>query len=328
MSNNTSNIIDNYLVKIAGPDLKYLNIDTLSSGGYYLKHTIKKRSGGFRELDAPQTPLINVQTYILNNFLYKFKTHECAHGFVIGRSPKTAAQQHLGAEVLMSFDLKDFFPNINFTRVLRLFRYLIIKDLDKQNSSIGALEEQYNIYNSSTPSPNQTAYGVAYTLANICCLKHSLPQGAPTSPAIANLVAYGLDKRLKMYCDAHNLTYTRYADDISISSTDGGKYHNLEPIKAIIRESGFLVNKKKVRVKRPHQRMSVVGVVVNEKLSVPRWKWRNFKAKLHNYHRDGVVISKKEHERLRGYCEWIMSLHPKRGRKLIQKLGKITVKGN
>jgi len=123
----------------------------------------------------------------------------------------------------------------------------------------------------------------------------------------------------------HGLTYTRYADDVTFSCKD--KTYNIGQIipdmERIMSVNRFRVNSKKTRVMRPHKRMVVTGIVINEKLGVPKYKWKNFRAKLHNLIRDDVVVSKEELQKLRGYAEWIKNLNKTRGDFFLSQIGRL-----
>jgi retron-type reverse transcriptase len=100
----------------------------------------------------------------------------------------------------------------------------------------------------------------------------------------------------------------------------------IEKIDEVLKANGFNINKKKTRIRRPNTRMLVTGVVINEKLGVPKWRWRNLRAKIHNYIKDQVILSKSQYLELRGLVEWIRQLHPNRGMQLLESLGKIPLK--
>lgn len=332
---------EDYLLSVLGPEYTKLDLD-FGVGKYYFTHKIKKRSGGVRWIHAPQSPLIDVQNHFLYNFLYRFKTHNAAHGFVKGKSPKTGAEKHLKSEVLLNIDLKDFFPSIHISRVKSVCIYLIKRDLNRKKLTLDVnnvpkeFKEKRDLLaklfppRGIAPKIHETELidYIAHKMSEVSCYRGELPQGSPCSPAIANLVSWPLDTILQRYCNLHNYIYTRYADDISISSMQKGETIDVKRIISFIKGSRFKVNYKKIRVSRTNNRMSVTGVVVNEKLSVPRWKWRNLRAKLHNLKKTNQTITKHEYQQIRGYCEWIKSLNTKRGEKLLASLGQITVKKN
>lgn len=275
---------------------------------YYLSYPIRKSSGKKRWIDAPQEPLKQIQEDILFNLMYKMRPHKAAVGFVANIGVEYGAEKHLGNNVLLNMDLQNFFPSIRLHHISKLVKFINMR--------------AENIFGDKTQHFSNTEELI---FRDIVTYRGSLPQGSPCSPAIANMVAYGLDKELQKFADKYNLTYTRYADDLSFShpNEDFPLQEYIGVVEYIIRKEGFRANKKKTRVMRPHQRMSVTGVVINEKLSVPRWKWRNFRAKLHNLNKAGKPINKLEWQQLKGYCEWIKQLHPKRGERFLKSLGQI-----
>ena len=136
-------------------------------------------------------------------------------------------------------DLKNFFPSITFGRILNVFK------------KVGYRES------------------VAVMLANLCCLNNELPQGAPTSPALSNIIASGLDYKIADFLKGKDVRYTRYADDLTFSG-DFNEGDMIKNIERIVCRQGFNVNHSKTRVRKRNQRQEVTGVVVNEKLQVSR----------------------------------------------------------
>jgi retron-type reverse transcriptase len=275
----------------------------------YLSYPIKKRSGKYRWIDAPQAPLIDMQHAILYNIIYKFKTHEACIGFTKNKSVVDGAEAHLGSNILLTMDLRNFFNSIKLRRVYDTINRIRVRLNSKGHKGI-----KYSI------STRQ-----AQAVAALICFKGQLPQGAPSSPAMANLVAYPLDVHLSKFAKEHGVTYTRYADDIAFSHID--KDYNIggliKPIEAIVKLNKLRLNYKKTKIRRPHNRMSVTGIVINEKLSVPRWKWRNFRAELHNLITKGAEIELEHYQQLRGYAEWIKTLNPSRGKFFLSQIGKL-----
>lgn len=275
---------------------------------HYRSYPIVKSNGKQRWIDAPDEELKAIQANILYLFLYLFTTHHAAMGFRIGIGVADGAKVHLPNNTLLCMDLSNFFPSIKKERVLTLVNHLL-RRLEKRLWKF-----------------TYTAEDAEY-LTEILVCKGRVPQGAPTSPALANLIAIMLDTKLSQLAEHNGLTYTRYADDLSFSHPDSTYdiYERIPEIIDIIREERFKVNYKKTRVTRPHKRMVVTGVVVNDKLSVPKYQWRNFRARLHNLSRDKVTISAEEYQQLRGYVEWIRSLNPHRGEQFLKSLSKISL---
>lgn len=222
----------------------------------YRTFNLPKKSGGFREINAPSKKLKYVQRWILDNILFGLNAGKHAHGFVPGKSIVTNASIHVGQSLILGIDIKDFFPNINFTSVYDVFK------------STGYTQK------------------VAFLLADLCTYQNALPQGAPTSPMLANLVAVKLDKKIVDYCNRRNLQYTRYADDITISGSDKLPRYK-DKIIEIIEDNGFIVNIKKTRVLSRGSRQKVTGLIVNDKISIGRIKKKNLRAIVHNIFLNG-----------------------------------------
>lgn len=220
----------------------------------YRTFTLKKKSGGDRIINAPTNNLSIIQkklNYILS-ISYK-KSHTNSHGFVLKKSIVTNASQHVAKKFVLNFDLDNFFGTITYARVRAMFM-------------------TYYKFNNS----------VASTLANICCNNDGvLPQGAATSPIISNIISRRIDEDLSRLAKKMNCTYSRYADDITISCDSN--YFPSEiayfeesitkigsQVKSIISKNGFSINMKKNRLRSQYQNQSVTGITVNQKTNVDR----------------------------------------------------------
>ena len=269
---------------------------------HYVSFAIPKSTGGYRVLYAPKTRLKEVQRWILGNILAKVPPAGAAHGFVRRRSIHTNAAEHAAKDIVITLDLEDFFPTITYRRVRGIFQ------------AIGYGEE------------------VAIALAMICTVKPAdgvcqflgsirhrmLPQGAPTSPALANLACRRLDARLTGLARKFGCAYTRYADDLTFSGDEAFE-HTLKrfvpTLPIIIKEEGFRLNRKKVHFARRGARQRVTGLVVNERPAVPRRYRRQLRALLHNAAKtslDAQNLTNHPHfaESLRGRIEFIRATHP------------------
>ncbi|MBI3244270.1 MAG: RNA-directed DNA polymerase [Chloroflexi bacterium] len=249
--------------------------------GYeYARFSIPKRRGGVRAIEAPNKKLKALQRRILRRLLNPLKFHPAATGFVPGRSIVDNARPHAGRGVVINIDLAEFFPTITAERVTQVFR------------SLGWGAEAATI------------------LTNICAYEGRLPQGAPTSPALSNLICRKLDERFSALVKRYKGQYTRYADDITFSFPGLGRNKRLRPkpkgrpplarpaqggpgrtlltlIKTIVEEEGFRIQmKKKVRVQRPHQRQTATGLVVNRQVNLPRTTRRLIRAMQHRQRLD------------------------------------------
>ncbi len=272
---------------------------------YYLTYKIKKRSGKYRRIDAPQGRLKDIQKSILFNILYRYKAHPIAHGFVKDRNPKTNASKHVNSNILINIDLIDFFNNIREGKVFDTFNYLFKQRKPYTNFSDDDIE----------------------ILTQLITYRGTLCQGAPTSPTFSNLAVLEMDKQLKELAKKKDLTITRYADDISCSSTHliVSVPEILNTLRAIIQKNGFRLNFKKTKIRKRHQRMQVTGIVVNEKPNIKRTDWRNFRAKLHNILTENKRLNETQLQQLRGYIEWVSSINPNRGKQFLEKYEKILI---
>ena len=242
-----------------------LSAETLESfQPTYHEFTIPKRSGGLRTITAPDKELKQLQRTILRRLLARLRRHPAAVGFERGESFVTNAARHCGKAVIIHFDVLDFFPSTGQRRVDDYFR------------AIGW---------------NRQA---ARLITRLVTWQGHLPQGAPTSPRLSNLVNYRLDARLHQLCQGYSATYTRYADDITIS-LDSGSY-DLHPligsVIAILRDEGYEPHLgRKFSVRRPHHQQRVTGLVVNEKVNLPRKTRRWLRAVEHRMQMQGRPLS-------------------------------------
>lgn len=274
---------------------------------YYISYSIKKKSGKYRRIDAPQFTLKELQEKILYKILYKYKPHPIAHGFVKNKSPKTNAQVHVGAKTLINLDINNFFNSINENTVYDTLQYLFDKRLPYDECN----ENDIKI------------------IQSLLTYRKRIPQGAITSPAITNLIMLRIDKNLTGLKNKFKtkLKITRYCDDISLSSQDiltkAQVKSIIEEVKIILILVSLRLNDKKTKVKKYYHRMKVTGVIVNEKINVPRERWRNLRAQLHNLFTEDLPLTEIEAQKIRGSIEWVKSLNPQRGMEFSNKFEKI-----
>lgn len=236
---------------------------------HYRNISIPKRTGA-RVLEIPKPRLREIQRKVLRRILDRVPPHAAAHGFVRGRSPRTFAIPHAGHDVVVSLDLKNFFPSIGFSRVVAIFDALGYPRTAAWNLA----------YLCTTSTPARELAGIDYPTASLLRTRH-LPQGAPTSPALANLTARRLDIRLTGLARSMGMRYTRYADDLAFSG-DADVDKMLWVAREIIRDEGFSVNPSKTRIRRAHTRQTLTGLVVNDWPAVPRKEYEELRAILHN----------------------------------------------
>lgn len=286
---------------------------------HYRQFEVPKKTGGTRLLSAPLDQIDAAQRWILERVLGKLEPSEDAHGFVRGRSTVTNAAPHVRSETVVNVDLKDFFPSIHFPRVRGLFQSL---GYSPASATIFALL--------TTEAPRRRVLydGKPYWVA---CGPRGLPQGACTSPALANMAARTLDKRLAAMSAKHGLRYTRYADDLTLSSPSGARCEIgmlLARIRHIAQEEGFTVHPDKIHVQRAAGRQCVTGVVVNRQLAVPREELRRLRAILHAAKTTGLDAQNRDNHpdfraHLQGKIAYVHMIDPARGDQLLRQLGSI-----
>jgi retron-type reverse transcriptase len=251
---------------------------------HYVRSTIPKRGGGGeRVILAPKRELKTLQRKVLDDLLVRVPVSPAAHGFVAGRSTVTNARPHVGRRVVLRLDLKDFFPSVTFPRV----RGLLIA-LGYPFAVASALALLCTEYDREPFERDGTRYFVSVG-------PRHLVQGAPTSPALANLVAWRLDRRLAGLAARRGFAYTRYADDLTFSGDDPAAALPLLGLaRRIIDEERFAVNAAKTRLARRSARQMVTGLVVNDALATPRRQRRRLRAILHNARATGLAAQNRE----------------------------------
>ena len=282
---------------------------------HYYYRWLKKRSGGVRLIEAPKPILKAAQHQILREILAKIPTHPSANGFVSGKSIVSNAQPHVGNRVVVKLDLENFYPAVRFNRVIAIFR------------SVGYCREAAiwlaRLTTSALPWKMTLPRAESDEIAPY--FPRHLPQGAPTSPALANLSAYSLDVRLSGMARSFGAHYTRYADDLTFSGPERflrSLAVFIPLIHKIVRAERFRANHRKRRVIRSNQRQTVTGVVVNERTNISREQFDRIKAILTNCARLGPATQNRDaHDdfaaHLRGQIAHVAHLNPARGEKLL-----------
>ncbi|SDP22929.1 Reverse transcriptase (RNA-dependent DNA polymerase) [Klenkia soli] len=281
-----------------------------------------------RLLEVPTPRLRAVQRVLLDAVLAPIPAHPAAHGFVPGRSALTGARQHVGADVVLTMDLAAFFATVTAGRVwatLRTAGYpepvaTLLTGLCTTRATRDDL--------ATMPGGGTDA---ARDHARAALARPHLPQGAPTSPQLANLAAHRLDRRLDGLAAAAGAAYTRYADDLSFSGGRGTAALR-DRVAGIVVDEGFAVQPAKTRVRGRGARQTVTGVVVNERTSLPRAELDALRARLTNAVRrgpsaadlaafDGDVHALRRH--LTGRVAWVAQVHPARGERLAALLADV-----
>lgn len=251
----------------------------------YHQFEAPKRSGGVRIISAPHPDLRDAQRKLLPMLNERHRPHPGSHGFLHNRNIVSNAAIHCGRRLVLNIDLKDFFPSINFGRVRGLFM----------------------------AAPFHMTEEAATFCAQICTHRNSLPQGAPTSPIVSNYIASSLDRKLSRMARQGGMAYSRYADDITLSTNrnafpasvvyfDGpdasdGVLRVGEALNRAVESNGFSINLDKVRLQRRSQRQSVTGVTVNAAPNVDRKRIRRVRAMIHAWEKFGLEAAATEHAR-------------------------------
>lgn len=277
---------DDFARLLGFKNARYINylLYIIKTDNLYNSFTIPKKNGGERVIHAPKKELKFLQKK-LSNVLWecylesiesksmdrKFKTPVLSHAFEKGKSIITNSQMHRNKKYILNIDLKNFFDSFNFGRVRGFF----IKDRD------------------FAVSPE-----IATVIAQIACYQGKLPQGAPSSPIITNLITRILDYRIVKIAKKYRFTYSRYADDMTFSTNrelNSNKLRASEELENFLAEleelivsSGFEINPKKTRLSNNMQRQEVTGLVVNKKINVKREYIKNTRAMAFQLYKDGA----------------------------------------
>ncbi len=252
------------------------------------------------------------QRWIFQEIVGKLAVEPPAHGFVTGRSILTNAAPHCRRAVVVNLDLEGFFPSIGFPRVRSVFQRL---GYSPAVSTILALL--------CTECPRRAVKydGVPYLVATG---PRGLPQGACTSPALSNQVARRFDKRLSGLAAKLDITYTRYADDLTFSGDDSLENrvgYLLAHVRHIAQNESFTVNEAKTRVLRQGTAQTVTGLVVNDRPGVARAEVRRLRAILHQARIEGLERQNREGRPnfaawLQGKIAFVAMARPELGAKL------------
>src|ERR1035437_8448015 len=254
---------------------------------YYRVFTIPKKNGTSREITAPRVFLKTIQRYLLDCVLHQISLHNAAVGFRPGMNCAIGAQRHVGNPFLWNIDLKDFFPSIRLLQVQKVF------------ADAGYKPE------------------VAGFLAQICCLGSRLPQGAPTSPAIANIVFTPADEKLDALAKQTDLVYSRYADDLSFSGKKPIPEEFRKQVFTLIEAYSFRVNHAKSRLVGPCARREVTGLTVNAGVSIPRKRRRALRAFFHQVGKNPAAYSANKAQAI-GYAAWAFDYHHAEGKAYLE----------
>jgi hypothetical protein len=277
---------------------------------------VPKKSGGFRTIEAPCDELKAKQRAALPTLHQSMRISPFAHGFAPGKNVATHATHHCGKKWVLSMDVADFFPSVTKTLA---WRKLVFRDNSRGRAKVWAdydMDTHFHDFNDGK--------GLR------------LPQGAPASPLIANAVLYKFDWAFAAYCAQRNCAYTRYADDLVVSSSTASEavaWQLCAMATSMLKTLGFEVNRKKTQLMHDRRRQIVCGLVVNAlndgrpELPRPKKRWRkNLRAALHqqgqNPSRNVVGRVSFDHMVRNHYWKGVSSLEFMQGRQLLTALAK------
>ncbi len=256
---------------------------------YYRNFKIRKKNGGSREVSSPRTYLKVILRYINTHLFSGLRVHNSVHSYRSGRSSITNAKEHIGKKFVLNIDLENYFSSISSRKIISVLR-------DNGFSRYGSI-----------------------LLASLCTLDGVLPQGAPTSPLISNVILFRIDGSMFKYCKKRSLNYTRYSDDITISGNSKEAIQKAKKRLTVMVEGiKFKINYRKTRLMPYHKQQIVTGVVVNENPTPPRKVMRRIRAKFHEADKAGS-IDLHTFKRLYGHISYLNAFDKYRNCVLVEK---------
>jgi hypothetical protein len=288
---------------------------------HYHYRVLAKKFGRIRLIEVPKPRLKQIQRQILSEILHQIPPHPAAHGFVQGRSIRTFVAPHVGRRIVLKMDLEDFFPSLSGARIQAFFR------------AAGYPETVADLLGgicTNAPPPGiwrELGSGIdpaQLREARSLYARPHVPQGAPTSPALANLCAYRLDCRLHGLARSAGAEYTRYADDLAFSGGEGFERcvdRFASQAAAVLLEEGYRVHYGKTRIMRQGVRQHLAGLVTNQRINVVRTDFDRLKATLTNCLRHGPASQNRQahpsfRSHLQGRIAFVKMVNPAKGLRL------------
>jgi RNA-directed DNA polymerase len=262
-------------------DVRCWERDATAALRHYRWHT-QPRAGGVRLIAAPKPRLKEIQRRLLRHVLTPIPQHDAAHGCVPGRSVRSAVAPHTGAAVVLRLDLESFFGSIPAGRVWGLLRTAGLPEpVAHTITGLVTTVVPRGVWRAvPVPSDADAHRRLGRELA-----RPHLPQGAPTSPAAANLVSFALDRRLEGLARRYDVHYTRYVDDLIFSGSSAlntARMRFVAAVEDIVRTQGFRLNARKTVALGSSGRQQLLGAVVNDHPTLPRVERDRLRAVLHN----------------------------------------------
>lgn len=274
----------------------------------YSSFEIKKKAGGLRSIESPSEELYYCQKFVKEEILENIRVFSGAYGFVKGKSIKMNAVVHARSQQMISLDIEDFFGSFKTPRI-------------------------YYVFNSLCNYSKE----VSMVLTKLCTYKGVLPQGAPTSPILSNICFYKVDLKIKTICDENSLIYSRYADDISISSKEKFVDDIVYEIETILKKSGFGINISKSRTYK-EQPFLITGLkIMNQTVCIPNTYVKKIKTELYFIEKFGLdshleylrinqnIYNKNYLEHLFGKIMFVREINKRIGNALIDDYNRILI---
>jgi RNA-directed DNA polymerase len=255
--------------------------------GYYWEYRIPKKSGGLRIIKEPMPNLKDIQLWILHHILYNLEYHPYAKAYIPKKSIRDNVRFHTKRKIVMTLDIHDFFGSIDLDSIYEIFHGM------------------------------GYSYWIADLLSKLCCLNNSLPQGAPTSPALSNLYMFDFDQKMMSYCLGNHIFYTRYADDMTFS----GDFDTLELkriVASYLEPMRLSLNEEKCKIMKNTQRQIVTGCVVNQRTHLPVEQLKKIRQEIYyikkfglSNHLENIQCQKKNYiKHLYGRINYALLLQP------------------
>lgn len=271
-------------------DIRLLYLISNDTARFYRVYRIPKSNGYFRTIEAPSELLKRIQRWILKYILQQFEAHRYSTAYECGKNIRSNAWRHVGQPVVLKLDVKNYFPSLHSHLAYGFFKMLGYPE------------------------------AVTVMLVKFCCLHGHLPQGAPSSPHLSNLLMLPVDDRLADWLRSQPIRYSRYADDMTFSGD-----LTLEQIQSIVtlcrsvlRERGLKLNLRKIRIQRQGARQTVTGLVVNRQLHILREKRRKLRQMMYYVKKFGWrnCLAKTNYtlEQLRGMANFAVDMEPDNSR--------------